>query len=430
MFIRVITALASLYCAAAVAGPINVAGGPKGAGLDGIVSDWSAWGEPEMTSACLEDLTPGAFDGYQIGAVTRTRLILQIPTFGGDPLPTDETEPTGYDLTESDEQEFGCDWVDEEGPDVPAANETVYTDLRVRAETSSPAPNLEGIGSFRLTCEYSHYAYDDPIVFPGSSGASHLHNFFGNTSTDAFTTTSSLSAANSTTCAGGVANESAYWIPAMVGQGGVIIVPTNLVVYYKTSHNASQVEGLRETIIWPPEGHRQIVGFATATAPPIPWEAVHAFYCESGPDAEAQVPYIPECPEGTSITGIVYAMECWDGVNLDSPNHRSHMTRAPGYDWCPASHPVQLPIVSVNIHWTVPMGQNSGFWKLSSDLSYTPGYESGGYSMHADFWFNWSDPTTVTGGLTVPQTILTNCLHTPLDCHANLLGNGQEVYQE
>ena len=32
-------------------------------------------------------------------------------------------------------------------------------------------------------CPYSHSAPDDPIRFPGQPGASHLHDFFGVTTT-------------------------------------------------------------------------------------------------------------------------------------------------------------------------------------------------------------------------------------------------------
>ena len=35
-------------------------------------------------------------------------------------------------------------------------------------------------GQFVLRCKYSHTLMDDPIVFPGRPGASHMHDFFGN----------------------------------------------------------------------------------------------------------------------------------------------------------------------------------------------------------------------------------------------------------
>ena len=42
-------------------------------------------------------------------------------------------------------------------------------------------PMYTDIGAFRTVCEFSHMAFDDPIVYPGQPGRSHLHVFFGNT---------------------------------------------------------------------------------------------------------------------------------------------------------------------------------------------------------------------------------------------------------
>src|SRR5690606_7057081 len=48
------------------------------------------------------------------------------------------------------------------------------------------------VGQFVTGCAYSHTAPDDPIVHAGFPGRSHLHDFFGNTSTDAHSTLDSL----------------------------------------------------------------------------------------------------------------------------------------------------------------------------------------------------------------------------------------------
>jgi hypothetical protein len=50
---------------------------------------------------------------------------------------------------------------------------------------ADPKRNAE----FSATCRYGHAAPDDPIVFPGAKGASRLHSFVGNDSTNADTTT-------------------------------------------------------------------------------------------------------------------------------------------------------------------------------------------------------------------------------------------------
>jgi hypothetical protein len=59
------------------------------------------------------------------------------------------------------------------------------------AFASSPAASAasrEKGASFAVRCDFSHRASDDPIVHPGDPGAAHSHDFFGNRSTDAFST--------------------------------------------------------------------------------------------------------------------------------------------------------------------------------------------------------------------------------------------------
>ena len=63
------------------------------------------------------------------------------------------------------------------------------------------------------------------------------------------------------------------------------------------------------------------------------------------------------CPGG--IRSTIIFPQCWDGKNLDSPDHQSHMfntikmdgfTNAPP---CPASHPVRMPQVTYETVWDV-----------------------------------------------------------------------------
>ena len=66
---------------------------------------------------------------------------------------------------------------------------------------------------FNVNCPLSHFGDDDPIVAPALPGSSHRHAFYGNRTTDAFTTTTSLMASKST-CERdfGRADRSAYWL--------------------------------------------------------------------------------------------------------------------------------------------------------------------------------------------------------------------------
>ncbi len=73
--------------------------------------------------------------------------------------------------------------------------------------------NRQGGGGFTVQCDFSHSASVDPIVMPGHAAMSHLHEFFGNTTTNENSTGASL-LAGSTTCSDSN-NLSAYWVPAL-----------------------------------------------------------------------------------------------------------------------------------------------------------------------------------------------------------------------
>jgi hypothetical protein len=63
---------------------------------------------------------------------------------------------------------------------------------------------------------------------------------------------------------------------------------------------------------------------------------------------------------------------CWDGKNLDSPDHRAHVAHTVGTPpafptvsgKCPASHPVKIPQLMYEVNW-----DTSGFF---SDLKEWP----------------------------------------------------------
>jgi Domain of unknown function (DUF1996) len=90
------------------------------------------------------------------------------------------------------------------------------------SQPSSPLttrmPNLPPEGFFSTHCLYSHSERVDPIVFPTLLGMSHLHDFFGNTSTAATSTPDTLRAAASTTCSTR-GDQASYWTPAFFLDG-------------------------------------------------------------------------------------------------------------------------------------------------------------------------------------------------------------------
>src|SRR5262245_51442339 len=61
-----------------------------------------------------------------------------------------------------------------------------------------------------VSCQYTHSLPDDPIVAFRQPGVSHMHDFIGAKTTDAFSTFSSLRAGGTTCMVPGDA--SAYWV--------------------------------------------------------------------------------------------------------------------------------------------------------------------------------------------------------------------------
>ena len=268
-------------------------------------------------------------------------------------------------------------------------------------------PSPTDVGSFREPCGFSHMGFNDPIALSNMPNASHLHTFFGNSNTDASSTPDSLLNTGDSTCVGGTLNRTGYWVPTLIDtRTGQPIVPDGSLFYYKQGYLGVKAGTMQAF----PKGLRMIAGDTKSTSP---WGSPHSgLECSSGGGHQAS---IPSCAIGDSLNISVIFPQCWDGVNLDSPDHKSHMAYATG-NGCPSTHPVPLPEIALNVHYAVTEANSGAFLKLSSDNYSGPG----GYSMHAD-WFNGWDPAT-------NKTFLDNCINANKDCHAYLLGDGTTLY--
>lgn len=322
---------------------------------------------------------------------------------------------------------------------IPASTTTAYATDRVQ-DTTEIAPDSD-IGAFRTTCDFSHMAFDDPIAFPGQPGKSHLHAFFGNTMTDANSTTTSLHTTGNSTCRGGTVNRTAYWVPAMIDtHDGTPQKPLSASVYYKTGYNGVRPEDVKPF----PPGLRMIAGSPAASTP---FAGAGRFNCDTAPGVNSGwAGTIPDCMPSTGLLQNIDFPQCWDGVNLDSPDHMSHMAYAnssfitqaqldaqiaagngPKQWWqtltttvaCPPTHLVALPLISMGVWYQTPATAHEVLrWRLSSD-NYDPSLPPG-YSIHAD-WFNGWKPD-------IMNAWVAHCDNAKKDCHSHLLGDGRMIY--
>lgn len=241
------------------------------------------------------------------------------------------------------------------------------------------------VGQFVVECGYSHTAPDDPIVFPGEPGMSHSHDFFGNTTTDASSTLDSL-LEGGTTCQN-KADTASYWAPTLL-DGGVPVQPTLGTAYYRAAPGVDPTE-----VVAFPTGFRVIAGDLTATEDdPRPvdiagWTCGVTTRLSGAP---------PNCPDSAPLRAVITFPDCWDGVNVDSVDHRSHAANSADGE-CPESHPVHIPQLTFAINYPI-----SG---TDHDLSLASGSV---YGIHSDFFNAWDQDEL--------EDKVTLCLHRDAVC--------------
>ena len=290
------------------------------------------------------------------------------------------------------------------------------------------------IGAFRFICGAGQLRYDDPIVYPGQPGRSHLHQFYGNTSANANSTFESLRASGDSTCNnvgnGTAANRSAYWIPAMLDGKGHVVQPDYVQVYYKREPvepgaPCDPANPLKPGIcVGIPNGLKFIFGFDMLSGDPRTRSG--DFKCVEGGaktvSARTLTEAAPTCRIGSHLVVTIHTPKCWDGQNLDSANHRSHMSgmqgnRNTGRSFCPKTHPYYLPQFTLGIFYRVGEGDDVNLWELSSDHMY-PNMPKGS-TLHADYFEAWDN--------NVKAMWIDNCIGKKLNCSGGDLGNGEQL---
>ncbi|WP_409235105.1 DUF1996 domain-containing protein [Streptomyces sp. PA5.6] len=259
------------------------------------------------------------------------------------------------------------------------------------------APPHRYFHEFQANCSVTHTRPDDPIVYPGQPGKSHDHTFMGNTTTDAHSTTDSLKRGNTACKAPG--DTSAYWMPTLLKAGQPVLPVGPQVIYYKAG--VTDYTSVRPF----PEGLRYVVGSPTQSAEEF---RRHPGFVEGWECGESyfNVDIPKNCPTSadTQLNIRFQAPSCWDGKNLDTPDHQSHMsypTVKPGTNdnICPASHPVAVPMIEFKMAFPV-----------NGDLSQVKLASGAGHSFHYDFFNAW-DPATL-------KALVDHCVVGGLQCNA------------
>ncbi len=262
---------------------------------------------------------------------------------------------------------------------VAAAAACVVTLMWWKAPAASGQEEPSPTGAnFVVRCGFSHRAKVDPIVTPGGT-AFHMHDFFGNTTTNPNSTLERLRAAaartdHGTTCEPRPGNTfgdtAAYWIPKVSwtdSRGTTALKASQTFFYYRA--------GLKDpAIVKPQPAGLKIV---TVQGQNVEWRCHNGTWSTTPPT---------QCSNGKLVLRIFFpdclAVDANGQPVVDSADHRSHMVAA-GAAGCPSTHPYPVPRLQTNFQF--PMPTTRGKVKLSSDH---PG-DPPGSTMHADFFNAW-----------------------------------------
>ncbi|OYW44502.1 MAG: hypothetical protein B7Z08_09165 [Sphingomonadales bacterium 32-68-7] len=271
------------------------------------------------------------------------------------------------------------------------------------------------------------------MVFPGEVGRSHLHMFFGNTLTSALSTYETLRTTGLSTCNNAL-NRSAYWVPALMNGRGQVVMPEYISIYYKRTP-ATSPSCAQDICVGLPRGLRYVFGRTMSGLQTAPSEGGVYFNCDGPGAVPGWYANLAEaarnCPTGAKIGAIVDAPDCWNGRDLDSPDHRSHMARTYadgfGISRCPTTHPYRLPhftlaawyVTDDTLDRTGNTSPTAQTWYFSSDRMAGMPAMTSGLTFHADWYGAWDDDTL--------DAWMANCINKMLNCSGGDLGDGTQM---
>ncbi|KAK4205413.1 hypothetical protein QBC40DRAFT_320135 [Triangularia verruculosa] len=255
---------------------------------------------------------------------------------------------------------------------------------------SLPVVYGQGFSSTMLRFGCSEVVLDriDPLVEPGGLPSAHVHQVVGGNAFNVTMPHTDISKlATCTTCSFDQ-DLSNYWTAN---------------VYFKARNGTYK----RVPQMVNDPGFRMFTGDAARrTSTGLGRKMQSCYRCYTGPnfqgnnmspcmDPKLDTESFPTTPCPGGIRSSVIFPICWDGKNLDTPNHMDHVahpTSGPATfavvdAACPASHPVKIPQVHYESGRSVrcPPSYRRKF------LANTP--TRTGYGQHGDYVFGWKDDT-------------------------------------
>lgn len=239
---------------------------------------------------------------------------------------------------------------------------------------------------FRFDC-FNNLVVDrvDPIASLGSASG-HLHAVSGGNGFSMNADGDAMRNSTCTSCPIG-ADLSAYWVPQLYVKykngSGFGLIESHQIVYYEPRGKKG------EKIIAFPPGLKMLAGDPNLRTKgdaieqkAITWQCID--YANSHPEQQG-IPNF-KCPQG--LRGQVNFPMCWNGKDLDSPDHKSHVAYATGLDGgdCPKGFQKMVKIFYEAFY---SVDKYDSEWVDGKHPFVLANGDPTGFGFHGDFLNGW-----------------------------------------